>query len=116
MAPAVEVLWWRECPSWERALTMVREEMRRVGLDSAQLEVIEVKTDADATRLGFPGSPTIRIDGEDLQAPDPREPAGLTCRVYRRPDGGVSPLPDRDELRRALAAARSSDGEEALRP
>jgi hypothetical protein len=50
------------------------------------------------------GSPTILIDGADpLSAPG--EPTGLSCRVYRRRDGRVSPTPDPDDLRAALTAA-----------
>jgi hypothetical protein len=49
------------------------------------------------------------VDGRDVQPPDPAEPAGLTCRVYRRRDGRVSPTPDpadvRDALREALVHA-----------
>jgi hypothetical protein len=106
-APEIELLWWRECPSWERALAMVREEMEAAGLDPEALRVTEIESDDDAERSEFPGSPTIRIDGEDMQAPGPEEPRGLTCRVYRTRDGRVSPLPDRDDVREALQKARS---------
>ena len=51
---------------------------------------------------GFPGSPTIRIDGQDLFPPAPGDPRGLTCRVYRLRDGRVSPVPDPDDLRETL--------------
>ena len=71
---------------------MLREEMRAVGLDPGSVEVREVRTDQEAGRQGFVGSPTVRISGRDLQPPD-GEPAGLTCRVYRLRDGRVSPLP-----------------------
>jgi hypothetical protein len=81
---------------------MLREEMNRAGLDAASAEVTEVASEAEAERLGFPGSPTIRIDGRDLQPPCSDEPRGLTCRVYRTRDGSTSPLPDRDDLRDAL--------------
>ena len=50
------------------------------------------------------GSPTIRVNGRDLQPPGD-EPVGLTCRVYRLRDGRISPLPDRAEVREALAGA-----------
>jgi hypothetical protein len=100
----VEFLWWQGCPSWERALAILREEMSAVGLDPASVEVREVRTDQDAMHEGFVGSPTIRIDGRDLQPPD-GEPAGLTCRVYRLRDGRISPLPDRADLHDTLANA-----------
>jgi hypothetical protein len=103
-APNVELLWWRGCPSWERALAMVREEMSAVGLDAGSVEVREVSTTEDAEREGFVGSPTIRVEGSDVQPPN-GEPVGLTCRVYRLRDGRISPLPDRLDLRQALRTA-----------
>jgi hypothetical protein len=101
-SPRIELLWWQECPSWERALQMLREEMGRAGLDPEVVEVTEIDTEEDATRHEFPGSPTIRIDGADLQPPGPDQPLGLTCRVYRTRDGRISPLPDPEDLREAL--------------
>jgi hypothetical protein len=105
MPPQVELLWWEGCPSWQRALDMVRDEMARVGLAADAIDVIEITSEADAAGRVFPGSPTIRLDGEDIQPPGPDVPGGLTCRVYRRRDGSVSPLPDREDLREALQRA-----------
>jgi 8-oxo-dGTP pyrophosphatase MutT (NUDIX family) len=103
--PRVEFLWWRECPSWHRALAMLREAMEEAGLDPDSIEAREVTTDASAEREQFVGSPTIRIDGRDLQPPVEGEPTGLSCRVYRRRDGRTSPLPDSEDLRDALRAS-----------
>jgi hypothetical protein len=103
VAAEIQLLWWRGCPSWERALKMLREEMATQGLGEERLEVIEVTDEADAERRGFPGSPTILVGGEDIQPPDPQQAIGLTCRVYRRRDGRVSPLPDADDLSDSLA-------------
>ncbi len=100
----VELLWWSGCPSSDEAIELVREEMSAAGLDPGRLEVREVTTEAQALAESFPGSPTIRIDGHDLQPPG-EEPVGLTCRVYRRRDGRVSPLPDRGDVRDALERA-----------
>jgi hypothetical protein len=105
--PRVELLWWRECPSWERALAELRAAMEERGLDPESIEVTEIETGEDAERETFVGSPTIRVNGEDVQPPGPEEPLGLTCRVYRRRDGAVSPLPDPADLRDALDAALS---------
>ena len=102
-APRVEFLWWRECPSWERALADLRRAMEEVGLDPERVEVIEVDTDAEAEDRTFPGSPTIRIDGVDIEPAGAEEAPGLFCRIYRRSDGRISPLPDPDSLREALA-------------
>jgi hypothetical protein len=99
--PRVELLWWEGCPSTDEALAMVREEMTAVGLDPGAIDVREVSSDADAEREEFVGSPTIRVDGRDVQ-PLPDEPIGLACRVYRTGDGRISPLPDRVEVRQTL--------------
>jgi hypothetical protein len=101
----VELLWWRQCPSWERALELTREAMTSTGLDPDSIEVLEIDTDESAEREGFVGSPTIRVEGRDLQPPVAGQPTGLTCRVYRRRDGRSSPLPDPEDLRDALRAA-----------
>jgi hypothetical protein len=107
--PDIELLWWRGCPSWEQALAELHEEMGRAGLDPESVAVREVATEEDADRESFVGSPTIRIDGEDIQPPLD-QPTGLTCRVYRLRDGRVSPLPDRADLAEALRGAAARVG------
>jgi hypothetical protein len=101
----VELLWWEGCPSTERALEAVREALTDVGLDDVRVRTREIQTDEDAQDAGFVGSPTILIDGEDLVPAAANEQIGLSCRVYRRRDGRISPLPDPDDLREALQRA-----------
>jgi hypothetical protein len=84
---------------------MLREEMAEAGLDPGSVEVREIDTEASAEREGFVGSPTIRIDGADLQPPPESEQPGLTSRIYCRRDGSASPLPDPADLRDAVGAA-----------
>jgi hypothetical protein len=106
----VELLWWRGCPSWERALQVLRAEVEAAGLDPEVVRVTEIEGERDAERRGFHGSPTILIDGRDIQPPGPEEPPGLVCRVYRRRDGGVSPLPDPADIREALGSSADREG------
>jgi hypothetical protein len=87
---------------------MLREEMAALGLDPEAIDVREVATGADAEREEFIGSPTIRVDGRDIQGL-PDEPIGLACRVYRLADGRVSPVPDRAEVRQTLTEAMKGD-------
>lgn len=77
--------------------------MADAGLDPASLRSIEIDTDDKAEHAGFVGSPTIRIDGRDIQPPAEEEPPGLTCRVYHLRDGRISPLPDPEDIKEALA-------------
>jgi hypothetical protein len=107
----VELLFWAGCPSHPQALRDRRAALADAGLHPEGVVVREVLTDVDAAEERFIGSPTIRIDGADVQ-PETGEPVGLTCRVYRRRDGRISPTPDpedlRDALRRALAREEAS--------
>ncbi len=102
----VELLFWAGCPSHPKALADLREALVETGLDPDCVIVREVDSEADAQAEEFVGSPTIRIDGRDVQPPGD-EPTGLTCRVYRRRDGRISPTPDPADLRDALRAASS---------
>jgi hypothetical protein len=106
--PEVELLWWEGCPSTERALGTIRETLDSLGLTGVEVRMREVATDTDAHSLGFLGSPTILIDGRDVAPAAGDEPVGLSCRVYRGRDGRISPIPDPDDLRDALARAASA--------
>jgi hypothetical protein len=103
--PRVELLFWDGCPSHPQALADLRAAMAQVGLDPDTVVVREVDTDQRAERERFVGSPTIRIDGEDVEPAPDDEPVGLTCRVYRLRDGRVSPTPDPATVRDALENA-----------
>ena len=97
----VELLYWDGCPSHPQALSDLRGAMADVGLDPQTVEVRHVGSDDGAEAEGFVGSPTIRVDGVDVQDPGD-EPTGLTCRIYHRRDGRISPLPDPADVRDAL--------------
>jgi hypothetical protein len=97
----VELLWWEGCPSHPETLADLRRSLSEEGVD-AEVEMVEVDSDEQARAERFPGSPTIRIDGEDMFPCDEPAPYTLTCRVYRLRDGRVSPTPDPDDIRDAI--------------
>jgi hypothetical protein len=106
-APRIELLWWDGCPSHPRALADLREVLDGLGLDPDAVEIRHVGTDGEAAAERFVGSPTIRVDGRDVQPPRD-EPVGLSCRVYRLRDGRVSPTPDPADVRDAIVRATRS--------
>jgi hypothetical protein len=63
-----------------------------------------IATEADATRFGMAGSPTLLIDGTDPFA-SPGQSAGLSCRLYRDDAGQIVPAPPVDQLRNAISPA-----------
>jgi hypothetical protein len=105
----LELLYWDGCPSHPKALAELRAAMTDLALDPSEVIVREVKTQAEAELEHFVGSPTVRVDGVDVQPPG-EEPAGLTCRVYHRRDGRISPTPDPADVRDALRSAQAPTG------
>jgi hypothetical protein len=105
--PELELLWWEGCPSTDKAVAELREALAELGLERAELKMREIQSDAEARAEAFAGSPTILIDGIDWasDSDDEGEALGLTCRVYRRRNGAISPTPDPDDLREALRVA-----------
>ena len=86
------------------ALAELRRVLREEGVE-AEVSRVEIEDDEQARRERFPGSPTIRIDGEDIVPPGEGDPFSLTCRVYRTRDGRYSPLPDPEDVRAAVRRA-----------
>ena len=100
----IELLWWEGCPSHPDALADLERILREEGVD-ADVTRVEIEDDEQARRERFPGSPTIRIDGQDIVQPAEGEPFSLTCRVYRTRDGRISPIPDPEDVRAAVRRA-----------
>jgi hypothetical protein len=97
----VELLWWEGCPSYPEARADLERTLATAGIDS-HVEMVEIESDEQARRERFPGSPTIRIEGEDILPCTDGEPYSLTCRVYRLRDGRTSPTPDPEDLLEAI--------------
>jgi hypothetical protein len=97
----IELLYWDGCPSYPEAKTMLEEVLASRGIDTP-IQMREVRTDADAEALRFPGSPTIRVDGQDIDPVGAGGRPALACRIYHLPDGGVSPVPTRQQMEAAL--------------
>lgn len=102
----VELLYFDGCPSYQRLLPRLRELIAEVTR-GAELELRPIESIEEAERARFLGSPTVRVDGVDVDpgAAD-REDFGLKCRLYRS-DGITSPLPPEEWIHEALAG---SDG------
>ena len=89
MALCVELLYFDGCPNVEAT----RQAVESVA-EGVDLRMVLVETPDDAERLRFLGSPTVRVDGRDIEpGADERSDYALACRVYRTVDG-VSGTPD----------------------
>lgn len=96
----IEVLYFGGCPNYAATLERLKAVLREDAVD-ADVSEIEVADGAAARRLRFIGSPTVRINGLDIEA-DARTAAGVgfACRRY---SGGA---PSEATIRAALKEAR----------
>jgi hypothetical protein len=100
----IEVLYWKECPSWELALERVNKAAEELKKEGKDVEVVleEIKTDEEASSKKFPGSPTILVNGKDIDEEGAKQnPVGLTCRVYYI-NGKYLPLPPYEFIRERI--------------
>jgi hypothetical protein len=101
----VEILYFSGCPNHVPALERVREVLRQEET-TADLFEIEVKDVATAEIFGFLGSPSVRVDGQDIEpAVRGNNGFGMMCRtyIYRGQRSGVPP---QEWIRAALWEAR----------
>jgi len=96
----IQVLCVAECLNCQPAVDRVRQVLRSEGVD-ARVEEVLVAEEAAARSLHFPGSPTVRVNGVDVE-PSGQSAFGLACRLYADGTG----LPPEQALRRAISAAR----------
>lgn len=100
----VEVLYFDGCPHHEALLPRLRETLALAGV-CAEVEMRRIADDNAAQRERFLGSPTVRVNGHDVE-PDAeqRTDFGLKCRLYRTP-AGLSGQPDDELLQSAMRTA-----------
>jgi hypothetical protein len=97
----VEILYFDGCPTYLQAEKTLREVLEEQGED-AEVELVAVTTDEEAQALRFAGSPTFRVDGEDLFPVPERAEYALGCRMYVTPEG-LRGSPTAKMVRAALA-------------
>lgn len=94
----VRVVYFEGCPNHEPTVSLIREVAAKVGAE-VEIEEVKVETDEDARRERLLGSPTVQVDGLDID-PTARERTdfSFSCRVY----AGENGLPPREMIAAAM--------------
>ncbi len=81
----VELLYFDGCPNHEQLLPHLRDVLEQAGVrETIRLRHVPDLTTAERER--FLGSPTVRVDGRDVEpGADRRKDFGLKCRLYATP-------------------------------
>lgn len=93
----VTLLYFDGCPNWRTTDERLAELAGELGL---KVQRRRVETPEEAVAIGFPGSPTVLVEGRDPFATG-TEPGGLACRLYHTPDGPRG-SPTLEQLRQAF--------------
>jgi hypothetical protein len=103
----VELLFIDDCPNHEAVLPLLRRLINEVGVQVPITQQL-ITTSDEAHQSRFLGSPTIRVDGLDIE-PIARERTdfGIQCRLYPTPMGPRG-VPAETLIRAALTASRST--------
>jgi hypothetical protein len=96
----IEILYVPGCPNYLPAVEQVERVLSAESLQ-AEIRSIAVRTDAEARELMFSGSPTIRVNGEDVEPHQTSAPS-LACRLYATRNG----IPSEELLRMAISGAK----------
>lgn len=102
--PRVQVLFFEGCPNHEPARQLVERLAGELAIEP-EIELVEVADPDAAVALRFLGSPTVRVNGVDVEpGAEERRDFAFSCRIYRG-DGGASEQPAESWVRDALRKA-----------
>ena len=102
----VELLYFDDCPNWLSVLDEVNEVLAAEGVQE-DVELVRIADESEAQRLLFAGSPTLRVNGEDIDPDVPQEGFNLECRIYWV-GGRAAGKPPKEWIARAIHAAKES--------
>ena len=103
--PRVELLYFDGCPNQEAARALVERIATELAIE-ADMDLVEIANANAAVQLRFLGSPTVRVDGLDVEpGAEERPDFSLACRVYRT-DEGLAGQPDPAWIRDALTRSQ----------
>jgi hypothetical protein len=95
----IELLVVADCPHETAAAELITTAVADTGVQARVTHTVVTSLD-QARRRGFPGSPTILVNGSDPFA-DRAAPAAMACRLYPTPEG-LRGVPALEDLRQAL--------------
>ncbi len=95
----IDLLYFDDCPSWRAALENLQIALRAEGRE-AEIRLVRVETEEEATDRKFLGSPSFQVNGSDLWLEEGAD-YSMSCRVYPTP-GGISGVPNVEMLRDKL--------------
>ena len=105
----IEFQYFDGCPSHKQALTNLKEVLAELDIE-VDFALVNVESPEQAEKLEFYGSPTIKVDGRDLEGRSGE--FSYNCRLYDI-DGELSGIPTKEYIRERLLNSNSQTNNSA---
>ncbi|HEV2324001.1 MAG TPA: hypothetical protein VGS10_08620 [Terracidiphilus sp.] len=103
----LELLYLNGCPNHEKTVDLLHSVLVAEGM-SAEVRQILIRNQVDASTHAFPGSPTVRVNGRDIENVLSHRFVGFACRTYLV-EGKMQGVPPRSLVESAIRAARNQE-------
>ena len=97
----IELLYFEGCPGFQPTLSLLQQVLDEEGVQT-RVQIINVESEESAQKYRFLGSPSIRVDGEDIE-PEARTATdfGMKCRIYDN-EGVPGGIPAKSKILEAI--------------
>ncbi|WP_434578691.1 DF family (seleno)protein [Thermoanaerobacterium thermosaccharolyticum] len=99
----ISFLYFEGCPNSEPALNLLKEVLNEKGI-KGEIELIEIKSEEDAYKYNFLGSPSIHINGKDIEKERRNDDPFYGCRIYKIKDRNYG-IPPKEMILNAIDEA-----------
>jgi hypothetical protein len=99
----IELLYFEGCLHWQLTKEMTEQVLAEKGIDGG-IEMVRIESAGEARSLAFMGSPSLRVDGKDVEPGELPMGYNLECRIYWM-DGRPEGAPKREWIEAAISAA-----------
>lgn len=99
----IRFLYFEGCPNSEPALKLLKEVLSERNIKD-DIDIVKIESEEDAYRYKFLGSPSIHINGEDIEKERRNDEPLYGCRVYKV-NGRNSGVPPKEMISKAIDEA-----------
>ncbi len=96
----IRLLYFEGCPNYDDALRIIKEVCHELNIPEDKIEIIEVNSLEEAVKYRFLGSPTVQVNGLDVEETRIKDLPVFSCRIY--PDNPNSGYPSKAMIKRAI--------------
>lgn len=88
----ITFLYFKGCPNSRPALDLLKKVIKEMNING-DIKIVEIKSEEEALKYKFLGSPSIQLNGIDIEKERRNDPPSFGCRMYKAKNGftGIPP-------------------------